>query len=929
MMTLRTETQRWLTFYGLPVLISFGGIVYAQQLQGLAARSVVIFISLALPLCTGGNLLARYRTRLSERVIMFVIFLLLLSGAAYSLLGIADSLSQTGQVGVFEINLSRVLGMLSLFLGLFVVLISVIRTGSDADEIADRFKFVGEHISEGLILSQPDGSIILVNQQVLRMFGMTEESVIGRNVRQIASALGLNLVVRHFDDRTVGISSEYEIIWEKKDDYRVLLISGAPILNKRGRHLLTLATVRDITEQREVTRRFEKRAEDLQEQIDQQTRKLHRSERWLRHLLYTMHEGFLTVDSQYRVQLVNDQAAALFKSDKAGMQGRSIFEYVTKVGHSRLLNLFMHAMQETGGKGLRQELEFVNTEGNLLPALIGVVYLNDPENMNAGYSLAITPIAELKRMQQQLLSHTHELERVNEELRSHDRAKDGFLSNVTHELRTPLTTVRGYLEMLLDGNMGVLTEPQRNALMIMDRNSKHLLNSINEMIDFSRMQIRGIQAIINLYDAAAIGREAAAAFLPAATEKKVHLSTNLPEGPLFAWGDREKLHQVLGILLNNAVKFTEPGGTITLSVECENNSTVIFSVADTGIGIDPVNREKIFERFFQVDKSKARKYEGAGIGLAIARTIIEAHEGTITVQSEPDCGSIFVITLPDSVFVREVDADINASLEAVHVLVVEESEERRNAFSSFAPFDRASVSFVPNGYQIGRQTFQETPDLIIINDAPADVAGETSLRVLRQQTTTMEAPVIVLTNERRDVLQRMFIHESHVRFLYKPFAAATLVRQMQRCVHGGMEMETQELDTLFPSRVKKPLALVIDTDPGFLEWVDTALTYYEIDVCCVSSPERMSDSGVLMKTPDAVFVDGDMPGRQLDELLRLLRSHPATEASPIFLFAGGMIKNDALKTGQFAGILHKPFPISDMTEIIVALKKNVPVKSSG
>ena len=924
----RAEIHRWLVFYALPVLIGLGGIIYSQQILNPFWRTAALVLFLTLPVATGGNMLSRYHTTASERIAMLACFLILLVVASYSLPGIPGGSPQLRQPDPFVINLSRALGILSLSLGLFVVLVSIIRTDSGAEEIANRFKFLAEHISEGLILSQSDGTILLVNQQVLDMFGMTRETVIGRDVRQIASSFGLNLVVRHLEDRAEGISSEYEIVWEKEDIFKVLLISGMPIVSKRGRHLFTLATVRDITEQRRTTLRFKEHTNDLREQIEQQSRKMMRSEKWLRHLLFSMNEGFLTVDSQYRIQMVNNQAAALLRSNESRLTGRNIFDYVTKVGHSRLLNLFMLAMGETSDKGLRHELEFMDGEGNPVPVLIGVVYLNDPETENAVYSITLTPIADLQRMQQQLLFHTRELERANEELRSHDRAKDGFLSNVTHELRTPLTTIRGYIEMFLDNSMGDLTDDQRYALTVMDRNSKHLLNSINEMIEFSRMQIRGIQAVVNVYDAAALVREAAAAFLPSASEKRVEILTQLPDGPLFGWGDREKLHQVLGILLNNAIKFTEQGGTITLSVHSKNDASILFTVSDTGIGIDPVHHEKIFERFFQVDKSKARKYEGSGIGLAIARTIIEAHEGSISIQSEVERGSTFTITLPGSLFSGEVDPDLAAGMETLHVLIIEENEERRSALRSFAPLDRARVSFCSNGYEIGRLPQLAPPDLILINDAPADVAGETSLRFLRQHMLTLEAPVIVFTNERHDVLQRLFSQETHLRFILKPFKANTLVRQMKISLQGGVDAAADAIEDLIPPPAKNPLALVMDTDPGFLEWVEQALKHQDIDARCVDSPNLLFDSISLLRPPNAIFIDGDMSARQLEDVLLSLRSHASTADKPLYLFTSIAAAQEKMHAHGVSGILHKPFPISDMTERILS-KDRSPVESSG
>ena len=921
MLSVRSETQRRLTFYVIPVLIGLGGVVYSQQLDSLFWRSIALIISVMLPLYTGGNLLSRYQTSMLERLVMLAGVLMLMLGAAYSVSGLSDSLVQSDYVSDSVINLSQVIGMLSLFLGLFVVLFSVIRTGEGIDEMADRFRFLAEHISEGFILSLPEGTIILVNQKVLDMFGMERESVIGRDARDLAATFGLNSIAKQLDTRAEGIASEYEVIWRIAGEDHVFLINGAPIFNKQGRHTLTMATVRDITEHRQLTQRVEQYARDLQKQVEEQTHKLHQSENRLRHLLLSMNEGFLTLDMGYRIRFVNDQVCSMLKSSREMLKGKEIFEFVDNVGRSRLLNLFAKAMEESPGKGLRQELEFNDSTGMVIQSLVGIAYLSNLEAANAGYSLVITPIGELKKMQQQMVFRARELERANEELRLHDRAKDSFLSNVTHELRTPLTTIQGYIEMFLSNSMGEVSETQRHALVVMERNARHLLNHINEMIEFSRMQIRGIQLTVNLYDAVALGHEAVAAILPSAADKGIKICTQAGEKSLYAWGDRDKLHQLLGIFLNNAVKFTPPDGEITLAVSCDDNNDVVFAVSDTGIGIDPVNHEKIFTRFFQVDSSKTRKYAGAGIGLSIAQNIVHAHGGAVEIESVLGQGSTFKVILPHSVLQWEVDEHVADSLNNLHVMIIEEIEERRKALTSFSPLDTCRVTFADNGHLAARKMNAEEPDIVIINDAPADIAGETTLRNIRQQCGIADVPVLILTSESGEVLQRELDPEANARFLFRPFTADALTKMMQGIVSGGAAMEANAIEELFKSSATRSLVIVIDSDPGFLEWVNAALRCFNIDAWCVSSPQGMFDSGMPLRAPDAVFMDADVPQRQMDDLLHLLRSNAATKNKPVYMLTSmGTLK---YSHGDYkcAGVLHKPFPISDITDIIAKLDK--------
>lgn len=920
MMTIRSETQRRVTFFVVPVLIGLGGVVYSQQLDSTFWRYVALSVSLALPLYSAGNLLSRYQTSILDRVGMVLGVLMLILGAAYSLSGLPAGYEE--YAGQSVINFSQTIGMLSLFLGLFVVLYAIIRTGAGIDELADRFRFLAEHISEGFILSLPDGVILHVNQQVLDMFGMAREEVIGRNAKELASGFGLDTITLQFDARAEGVASEYEVVWHVGGTEHVFLINGAPIFNKQGHHTLTMATVRDITEYRKLTQRVEQYAKDLKKQVDEQTLKLHQSESRLSLLLYSMNDGFLTLDMEYRIRFINMQGASLLKSTNEALEGKSIFDYVDKVGRSRLLNLFVRALEESAGKGLRQEVEFIDAEGGTFPALAGVAYLSDPDEDKVGYSLVVTPIAELKRMQQQLVLRARELERVNEELRLHDRAKDSFLSNVTHELRTPLTTIQGYIEMFLGNNLGDISESQRHAMTVMDRNARHLLNHINEMIEFSRMQIRGIQLVTDLYDAVALAREAVAAILPSSTEKRIEVVCDTPDKPFYGWGDRDKLRQLLGILLNNAVKFTEPEGKITVGVCKDNETGIVFSVQDTGIGIDASLHEKIFTRFFQADSSKTRKYEGAGIGLSIAQNIVQAHGGIIALESELGKGAKFTVTLPGSCFSCEATWENVEPVREFQALIIEETEERRGALCSFPPLNACQVSFAPNGYIAARKMNDINPDIIIVNDAPSDVAGESSLRFLRQQPGTSDVPAIVLTQEGSDFVKRGIDSEFNARFLFKPFAAEALAQLVALIITGDSTSASETLKEFYPSPAAKPMAIVIDTDPGFLEWVDAALKYYNIEAYCTANPLHLFESGGLLRPPDVVFIDADVPSRQLAEIFRLLHSNEHTRDKPVYMLTSMTSVQMRPGAGTFSGVLHKPFPISDMAEIIRRTKEN-------
>ena len=184
---IRFETQSRLTFYVIPVFIGLGGVIYSQQLATPLWRYCAFILSVSIPLFTASSQLSRYQTSMWERLGMVIGVLLLIIGAAYSVSGRAGGFSGDEYPADAYLNISQIVGMLSLFLGLFVVLYTAVRTGAGIDEMADRARFLAEHISEGFILSTPEGTVVLVNQQILDMFGMSRQEALGKDARKLAT----------------------------------------------------------------------------------------------------------------------------------------------------------------------------------------------------------------------------------------------------------------------------------------------------------------------------------------------------------------------------------------------------------------------------------------------------------------------------------------------------------------------------------------------------------------------------------------------------------------------------------------------------------------------------------------------------------------------------------------------------------------------
>jgi two-component system phosphate regulon sensor histidine kinase PhoR len=235
--------------------------------------------------------------------------------------------------------------------------------------------------------------------------------------------------------------------------------------------------------------------------------------------------------------------------------------------------------------------------------------------------------------------------RLVEELKAVDRVKSDFVATVSHELRTPLTSVTGYIEMLLDRDLGPLSREQEGALDTVSRNATRLQDLIEDLLTLSAIEAGTFTTVAvptNLLDIIARAAEDAA---PAVASKGLTLTTALPAGGLAVSGDASQLTQVITNILSNAVKFTLPGGQVQVTAVVDGEWAIV-SVADTGIGIPDADKKDLFTRFFRASNATKRAIPGTGLGLAIVQTIIAGHGGQMTLESQEGIGTTVSVRLP-------------------------------------------------------------------------------------------------------------------------------------------------------------------------------------------------------------------------------------------------------------------------------------------
>jgi signal transduction histidine kinase len=248
-------------------------------------------------------------------------------------------------------------------------------------------------------------------------------------------------------------------------------------------------------------------------------------------------------------------------------------------------------------------------------------------------------------LEERVAERTQDLQSANERLHELDQLKSSFVSIVSHELRTPMTSIKGLVENMLDGLTGILNERQTFYLGRVKYNIERLTRMINDLLDLSRIESGRMDLHPSPVNLGSLAREVVETLQPMAQERSLLLEVHITATVVLIQVDRDKLIQIFTNLINNALKFTDSPGTVTVEVRQLEDGSIQTCIVDTGCGIPLEEQQTIFERFYR-GQSSEMKNRGAGLGLAITKSLVELHGGSIWVVSTPGEGSRFCFTLP-------------------------------------------------------------------------------------------------------------------------------------------------------------------------------------------------------------------------------------------------------------------------------------------
>ncbi len=463
------------------------------------------------------------------------------------------------------------------------------------------------------------------------------------------------------------------------------------------------------------------------------------------------------------------------------------------------------------------------------------------------------------------------LEEANVRLQELDRLKSEFLANMSHELRTPLNSIIGFSEVLIDGLVGEMTPDQNECLENIHSSGHHLLNLINDILDLSKIEAGRMELELMIFDVSELLAEVEMTTAPLIEKKSQVLTIEWPDGLPSLTADRFRVKQVLLNLLSNAHKFTPAEGHITLSCRQADPATMLFSVADTGIGIKPEDQGIIFEEFRQADGSASREMTGTGLGLAISKRIVEMHGGRVWVDSEYGHGAIFSFLLPlVGPLVPEPEAaeakEVALPSEGNTVLVVEDDRQ----FSNLLSFYLRQEGYAPiqhyDGVGVLERVRELKPALITLDIKLPGQDGWSILRALKSDPQTKDIPVLTIS-----VLEdgELALSLGAVDYLAKPVQWSDLQELLDRLI------TPEPVD-------RKVKVLVVDDDQHLVPLLRAMLRAES----CTLLPAYDGQQGLTLarsERPDVILLDLLMPGMSGFEVLEALRADAETADIPVIV----------------------------------------------
>lgn len=461
-----------------------------------------------------------------------------------------------------------------------------------------------------------------------------------------------------------------------------------------------------------------------------------------------------------------------------------------------------------------------------------------------------------------------------------DEEKNEFVAVVSHELRTPLSAIKGYVELVLDGDTGPINDIQREFLEIVQRNADRLSDLVNDFLDISKIESGRIQLQKEPLDLATIAQHVADTFHPQAENKQIELSLTHPDEMVLVVGDISRLTQALMNLVSNAIKYTPEGGSVSISVG-RRDGTASVSVRDTGVGISEKDQRRLFSKFFRANNAVTRQENGTGLGLTIAKAIAELHGGSLSISSRENDGSTFTINLPvmqpalehERLAVETPLDDVPPKGQRKRVLVVDDEPDFVAMVCRYLQRDGYETIAATSAQRAIALAKAAQPDVITLDIMMPQQDGFSALKAIKADPQTRDIPVVILSIIEDETRGR---HLGAAACIHKPLNAEELRETIVRVLGPSALEKSRGRAVLIASRPD-------DVEPIKKELESAGYTIY----VAATKPEALDIA--RKKQPVVAIVDISPLDMDSLRLMKELKQDPATADIPLVVVGNGYL----------------------------------------
>ncbi len=643
---------------------------------------------------------------------------------------------------------------------------------------------------DALLLVSGGGTILAANRGVERRLGLAPADLRGRplgdfvegpadalagHLRACARSRELvlgSLTVKRPDDPPLACRSEGAVFRPRAEGVEaVVLLCLAPKEAATSRFVALTQQIDGLSA--EIVRR---------KRVEEELRG-HREQ--LRVTLGSIGDAVLVTDADARVTFLNPVAEGLTgwaQAEAAGRPFAEVFPIVNEQTRRPAEDPVGRVFREGVVIGLANHTILIARDGTERPIEDSAAPIRPPGGAIAGVVLVFRDVTEKRRAEAERHRLEEGLRRRNEQLAEADRRKDDFLALLGHELRNPLAPIRNAVTLLSmrPGDQAVVAQ----ARAMIDRQATQMTRLVDELLDASRIARGKVQLRRERLDLAALVRAVADDHRAEVEASGLTLAVEVPGAPLFVHGDGARLAQVVGNLLHNASKFTDPGGRVTVRLAAEGGQADL-RVEDTGVGIAPEALPKLFEVFSQVDATLARSKGGLGLGLSVVKGLVELHGGRVRAASDgPGLGAAFTAWVPlDHGPEPSPVAPVPATpLPAGRrkVLIVEDGRDAAESLRlllALQGFEVVVAHSGPEGVEVARRFL---PEAVVCDLGLPGMSGYEVARALRADPATASATLICASGYGQEEDRRQAREAGFDEALVKPVGPEVLLRLLAR-----------------------------------------------------------------------------------------------------------------------------------------------------